>query len=636
MENDNTYETHGIYGVRLGHSGNQYVPCPKCSADRKKKNVKCLSVNVGAGEFKCHHCGKFGGLGIGWKNDDGTVNKPIHDFQREIKPHTPPERKHQTNLTDKQIDWFSTKRGISLSTLERNSISTEFIWMPQLDGKADAVCFNFFEGDEVVNVKYRDGKKNFRQSKDGKKTLYKINDITNQEKDENGKTSAIIVEGEMDALSYEEVGLKNCVSIPDGAPNPKALNLDTKFDYLINCAEVLESIDIFYISVDNDEAGLFLKEELCRRLGRHKCYIVTFPDGCKDPNEVLVKLGEKDLLECYANAKPYPIEDIIRVNDFEDEIDKLFNQGLDGGMKVGFDFSDSDKLHSFDKLISFKLAMFMAITGVPSHGKSNFAEQIIMLLNVKYGWKAGIFSPEHYPMELMFSRNSKMFVGKPFFEGKSDRMTVEELGRSKKHLNDNYFYIRPKGDKFSLNTVLEAAASVILKFGVKIILIDPWNTITHDKNGKSDTDYTEEALNMINEFKQRYGVLVIVVAHPTKMNKKKDSEAFEVPNLYSISGSAHWYNKCDYGATVYRDFERELVQVHIQKVKFEHLGQIGLSLFKWNHMNSRYYPKGSEPMNAIYKTDGKEQNVISIKPEEKTVEMFYSNPEDDDDSDLPF
>ena len=41
----------------------------------------------------------------------------------------------------------------------------------------------------------------------------------------------------MDKLSLEEIGIKNCVSVPDGAPNPGTKNFNNKFSYIDNCWE---------------------------------------------------------------------------------------------------------------------------------------------------------------------------------------------------------------------------------------------------------------------------------------------------------------------------------------------------------------------------------------------------------------
>ena len=66
------------------------------------------------------------------------------------------------------------------------------------------------------------------------KILYGLDDIV-------GQSEVIIVEGEMDKLAMMEAGIKNVVSVPDGAPSRvkegdiPPQEQDTKFSYLWNC-----------------------------------------------------------------------------------------------------------------------------------------------------------------------------------------------------------------------------------------------------------------------------------------------------------------------------------------------------------------------------------------------------------------
>lgn len=87
-------------------------------------------------------------------------------------------------------------------------------------------------------------------------------------------------------------------------------------------------------------------------------------------------------------------------------------------------------------------------------------------------------------------------------------------------------------------------------------------------------------------------MLVILVAHPRKMSKI--GSHYEVPTLYDISGSAHFFNKTDYGLSIYRLLNEtksgfsNTVQIHVQKVKFKHLGQCGMIEMNYNYENGRF------------------------------------------------
>ncbi|XP_020269964.1 primase homolog protein-like [Asparagus officinalis] len=69
-------------------------------------------------------------------------------------------------------------------------------------------------------------------------------------------------------------------------------NQDTKFQYLWNCKEYLNKASRIILATDADAPGQALAEELARRLGKERCWRVTWPTKtgtgvCKDANEVL-------------------------------------------------------------------------------------------------------------------------------------------------------------------------------------------------------------------------------------------------------------------------------------------------------------------------------------------------------------
>ena len=68
----NTFADAGI-DIPSGATGEVYLTCPQCSADRRKKTAKCLGVNVEKGTWICNHCKWTGGLSNGRKNEPDAV-----------------------------------------------------------------------------------------------------------------------------------------------------------------------------------------------------------------------------------------------------------------------------------------------------------------------------------------------------------------------------------------------------------------------------------------------------------------------------------------------------------------------------------------------------------------------------------
>ena len=85
-------------------------------------------------------------------------------------------------------------------------------------------------------------------------------------------------------------------------------------------------------------------------------------------------------------------------------------------------------------------------------------------------------------------------------------------------------------------------------------------------------------------------MLVIVVAHPTKMYKDAQGK-IEEPNMYNIKGGGEWYDASYHGLLIHRDYENQTVKCKVLKVKFQNLGENGAEAhFKWQPDSGDYKP----------------------------------------------
>lgn len=575
-----TFSDYGIYGMDRHSTGEHRAKCPECPKRQPYKHQSSerdrdLAVNVDKGTWLCHRCGWSGGL-----------KKERREF---VKPVFTPIQSKSKPLEDINLKYFLT-RGITKEVIERNKITKDKIYMSETGKETPVICFNYFVGDDLVNIKYRDLDKHFQQVKGGAKVFYKLNDIENE-------TECIITEGEFDALSFEVAGFKNAISVPDGGINANVSQLQNKLSYLDNCADYFQNIRKIYLATDNDIPGIRLREELARRLGKGKCWLVKFPDGLKDANDVLVKYGKNALIESVMNAEPYPVEGVHYAKDRKDELLEIYNNGYPNGAKTGW--------YNFDDKIRFFESTLCVITGIPSHGKSNFMDHLMVRLSIENGWKFAVFSPENAKIEMHLHRLTEIITGKPFLPGYNGRMTLEEVEKATNWIDNNIFFILPKDEDYTLTNILEAASYLVLKHGIKGLVIDPWNTISHDYKNDSETEYTKKILNQLTYFERNHGLCLFIVAHPAKMRKVKDTNKYELPNLYDISGSAHWFNKAEVGITVYREFNKEMndtlfTAVYVQKVKHRFMGQVGFTKFDFDKRCQRYYEKDEQKNERSY------------------------------------
>jgi twinkle protein len=376
----------------------------------------------------------------------------------------------------------------------------------------------------------------------------------------------------MDVLSLHEAGVKNVVSVPNGATLG-----NNNLDYLDNCIDYFVDKDKIIIAVDADEAGQALQSELIRRLGAEVCYIADL-SPCKDANEYLIKYSKEELAEAVRKAKPVPLENVTTLRDIEDDIIDFVENGFKPGYQIG--------LPNFDSIFSTYTGQFITVTGIPSSGKSDWVDQMCVGYNRNYGWKTAYASPENTPTYLHAHKLVRKIWG-----GMPSRQDVgtENWKLVTDHVNDNFFFIDM--ERYSLESVLKKGAELVKRKGIKCLVIDPYNKVRDLSGNQSDVNiYTMEYLTKIEIFAKKYDVLVIIVAHPTKMYKDQNGK-IEEPTMYNIKGGGEWYDASYHGLLVHRNYEQKTVKVKVLKVKFQNLGENGAeSHFKWNINSGLYEP----------------------------------------------
>ena len=540
--------------------------CPLCSHDRKPENrkKKCASYDWERGLGTCHNC-------------DSTFQ--LHTYQRKgatdkeyIRPVDPPKEEFNIPRT-KVAEWFET-RGISTRTLIDLQISEGPEYMPQTGKTENTIKFNYYVGSQLINVKYRDGRKNFKLYKGAEKVFYNINSIV-------GYDTCVITEGEMDVLALHEAGVPNSISVPNGATIG-----NNNLDYLDNCIDYFEDKEKILLAIDKDEAGQMLQQELVRRLGAEVCYLVDLED-CKDANEFLTKYGKEKLQEKITKARPYPLENVTTFKDIEGEVTDFVKHGFKRGFQVG--------LSNFDNIFSTYTKQFITVTGIPSSGKSDFVDQMVVGYNQNYGWKTAFASPENAPTYLHAHKLMRKVWG--------DMPSKFDIGSAKwkevaNHVNDNFYFIDM--ERYTLESVLRKGAELVKRKGIKCLVIDPYNKVRDVDCKTEDVNrYTMEYLTKIESFAKKFDVLVFIVAHPTKMYKNNDGK-IEEPNMYNIKGGGEWYDASYHGLLVHRDYELKNTKVKVLKVKFQNLGENGAeAFFTWDPRSGSFIPQ----INAVEETE---------------------------------
>ncbi len=463
------------------------------------------------------------------------------------------------------LKWFEG-RGISGATMaavgiysgRRHPTGGGFEVLP--DPAGEVICYPYIDGNgEIVSEKYRERGKRFYQKPGGRRVFYGCEVLSDPQLID-GRAALVIVEGEMDRLAVMEAGNPFVVSVPDGAP--PALNRpvdvdqfapdhDTKYSYIAESWEHLKKIKRIVIATDDDAPGLRLAEELVRRLGRSRCSFIQYPPDCKDLNDVLMKHGPARVWEMLHAAKEYPVSGVYDVDELPKVPDLV-------AVSTGF--------RRLDEHIKVFFPGLMVVTGFAGSGKSTWVNQMVAQLAIEQGWRTGIASFEMLvdPFILDTLRGT--------YKLRWPRATHEDATL---WLKDNFKFICPEAgddnDTFDIDWLIDRAITAVVRKGIRVLVIDPWNEIEHAiARGESHHDYIGRAIRALKRFAREFGCLVIVVAHPTKRAAEKPSDQL---SLYDVSDSAHFANKADFGVVIKRcNGELDTIsEIMVRKIRYQKL-----------------------------------------------------------------
>lgn len=378
----------------------------------------------------------------------------------------------------------------------------------------------------------------------------------------------IITEGELDAASFKVAGATHVGSVPNGAAGKPGEgdivpSEDKQFAYLWDGPRIksgLATAKKIILATDADPPGQILFNELAIRLGRNRCWYVTYPEGCKDANDVLVKHGPDAVSDLIADAKPLVPNRLVKFSDIPNRADApRFSSGWSG----------------LDKHLMIVPPELMVVTGPPGAGKSQWTMALCCNLARIHGLKGAILQFEDNP-----ERNRRDLLR---YARSWTNQTSGGITEAPEAWVDRMFRTIAPSESFDADTdfnlawIHEAIDEAAGRHGARWVLIDPWNEVEHIwKVNETETTYTNQALRDLKKLTRRHQIALIIVTHPTKGGAiAKTIEEF---SLYDCSGSAAWKNKADHGIIVHRN-DASSMETHIKIDKskdFQTMGRPGI------------------------------------------------------------
>ena len=467
-----------------------------------------------------------------------------------------PMQKIESNeLGEDHLGWLAS-RGIDEETARAAGIVAGRKFFKRAGKEVDCIGFVYTHKGNDYAVKWRaiDGK-DFTQTGSAQ-TLYLADKCKAGE-------PVIITEGEGDALSFWQAGMA-AVSIPSGAIENNATDDSARLKWMAHHDELLSEAPDIYLAVDSDGPGQTTANELARRLGKAKCWKVTWPSTCKDANDVLLERGPEALRECIAKAERWPIEGIAAPSNYLDRVVDLYRKGMPPGLSTGFE--------GVDQFYSLCPGNLVVVTGVPNAGKSPFIDSLLVNAMKLHDWRVAYASFES-PPPMHLARLAALKTNKPFGSGPTPRMSEEAMLEAMGWLNERVTILTHDGVMPTPESLIERFETAVRRSGVRACVVDPFNFIKLDGKGEGGVDSYAigQMLAKFKSFAERAEVVFFIIAHPAKPGMGGQDN---VPGGYSISHSAEWYNRPDFGLTVHRRKEGGN-EFHVWKAKWSHQGKAG-------------------------------------------------------------
>lgn len=499
----------------------QFEYCPYCGGGANRDKWT-FSMNINNGLYNCARgkCGKRGYFVQLCRDFDYKLDIENNVHYVEMPQ---PERRI---IPRESAYAYLENRGISRAVAEKYQVTA-------FEDRPNLMWFPFFdENNKLVYAKFRrmDFKKGITkgskewQQKDGKPILFGMNECEDF-------GTLVITEGQIDALSCAEAGIKNAVSVPCGMEN---------FKWIPNCINWVRKFDTIIVFGDYEKGKISLVDEITKKFP-NKIKVVRTQDylGEKDANDILRKFGADAVRDCINNAQPLNAEcvkplskvsspDLNSLQRIETGIYEL-DEALDGGIVLG---------------------QVCILSGKRGDGKSTLMSQMVADA-IEQGYGVFIYSAELPDYHFKGWLNLQV-AGEENLIGKQNRYGItnyiikpevqEKIDRwydGKAFIFDNSFTDEHPESEVKLIDIIE---QTIKQNGVQLICID--NLMTAMESVRNQNELYMAQGKFVGQLKKlaiKYKVAVILIAHPRKSGKDGDKEF----DSDEIAGSADITNKVD-------------------------------------------------------------------------------------------
>lgn len=310
------------------------------------------------------------------------------------------------------------------------------------------------------------------------------------------------------------------------------------------------------------------------------------------------------------NIRP---KDVIFGEDVKGEALDIFNNGYQSVRGIGVD--------DIDNFFKLKEGEITLLTGYGNYGKSTFMGWKLLMRILLFGEKFAFFSPENNPSEF-YHDLVEILLGARCEPGNPNRPSKEEYEYAYDFISRYIFYVYPKSLAPTPEYIKERFLELIIKEGVKGVIIDPFNQLSNDYKGVGGrTDkYLETFLSDCARFSQQNNIYLMVVAHPVK-GRKDETGNYPCPDVFEIADGAMWNNKMDNIIVYHKPFHQsqpdsDVCEFHSKKIRRQKVvGRRGVSTFNYQRSTRRYLFHGVDYMaSTISNSEFYKNDVTKFNP----------------------
>ena len=240
---------------------------------------------------------------------------------------------------------------------------------------------------------------------------------------------------------------------------------------------------------------------------------------------------------------------------------------------------------SLDQFYRPAKGMLSVVTGTPGSGKSTWVDVLSYNIALRHGWTIAYASFETLPLERHVLNLCQIHLGKPTYAFMSGSATDAEMEQAREDLHKYFRFFMPQENEMDIVSILSYVDDEIRENGLDGFVLDPYTELSHVRPaGMTQTEHIEVVLRQLQHFTRFRDIHTWLIAHPTKSG---DTYTNGRPSLYSINGSAHFYNKADYGIIVDRTTNDE-TKIFVDKVRNDVNGTRGEVGFRFDRVAKQY------------------------------------------------